>query len=195
MRITCTVAHDAGYFEENYLDAPVSTTGSQGGRMAITPVQAIGSTITYLRRYLLGMCWNAVLADDDDDGEGFRPAVAASVQRAPRRSEPTNGNGHPATRTKEQWDVWTAKLGAAVRVVHTQAEVEEIARRPTVADALADPSTPDVIKRDITAILAEGYARFVVTDAPIENDPLNDPGAGDHPDGGPRIAGEQYAGV
>src|SRR3954466_177085 len=67
MRITCTVAHEAGFYEENYLDAPVSLTGSQGGRMSVTPVQAVGSNITYLRRYLSTMCFNMVLADDDDD--------------------------------------------------------------------------------------------------------------------------------
>ena len=32
IRITCTVAHASGYFEENYLDAPITTVGSQGGR-------------------------------------------------------------------------------------------------------------------------------------------------------------------
>src|SRR4051812_23525979 len=74
MRITCTLAHDDGFYEENYLDAPLTVLGSQGGRMAVTPVQAVGSNITYLRRYLTTMCFNMVLADDDDDdGEGSRP--------------------------------------------------------------------------------------------------------------------------
>lgn len=75
MRITCTVAHDGGYFEENYLDSPVTTTGSQGGRIAMTPVQAVGSVVTYLRRYLLSMVFNIVQADitgEDDDGEALR---------------------------------------------------------------------------------------------------------------------------
>ena len=30
IRITCTVAHSGGYFEENYLDAPIANTGSAG---------------------------------------------------------------------------------------------------------------------------------------------------------------------
>jgi hypothetical protein len=82
MRITCTVAHSGGYFEENHLDAPLAGTGSQGARTATTPVQAVGSTVTYLRRYLLTMVFNIVLADEDDDGEAMRRTAA------PPRPEP-----------------------------------------------------------------------------------------------------------
>jgi hypothetical protein len=95
MRITCTVAHDAGYFEENYLDSPVTTQGSQGGRIAMTPVQAVGSVVTYLRRYLLGMVFNIVLADmagEDDDGEGSRRAVATTTSRAPVKRAPVDAS-------------------------------------------------------------------------------------------------------
>ncbi len=69
MRITCTVSHRDGYSETNYLDSPVDIA-----QRARTPVQAVGSTISYCRRYLLQMCLNIVLADDptDDDGEAQR---------------------------------------------------------------------------------------------------------------------------
>jgi hypothetical protein len=71
MRITCTVSHEAGYSEQNYLDGPVDI---QQGARARSQVQAVGSTITYLRRYLLQMAFNIVLSDDeaDDDGEATR---------------------------------------------------------------------------------------------------------------------------
>ena len=183
MRITCTVAHDDGYFEENYLDAPVSTTGSQGGRMAITPVQAIGSTVTYLRRYLLGMVWNTVMADVDydDDGEAMRPpaAAAASVARAPRVAEPakpTNGR-----RNDEQWRQWLDKLRAAVAVVRTREDVVEIGGRETVGTALA--MGPSWVQREINSILAENFGRF--PDAPEAADDA----------GELEIEGEHYAGA
>jgi hypothetical protein len=69
MRITCTVSHADGYSETNYLDVPVDA--AQRGR---TPVQGVGANITYARRYLLQMCFNIVLQDDeaDDDGEATR---------------------------------------------------------------------------------------------------------------------------
>ena len=93
IRITCTVAHAAGYFEENYLDAPTNNVGSQGGRTATTGVQAVGSAVTYLRRYLLGMVFNIVLADNDDNGESMRRAApmqraAATTPRAERKVAP-----------------------------------------------------------------------------------------------------------
>ena len=82
IRLTCTVAHAAGYFEENYLDAPLGNPGSQGGRTATTPVQSVGSAVTYLRRYLLGMVFNIVLADDeDDDGEAHPPCRPDATRR------------------------------------------------------------------------------------------------------------------
>ena len=163
LRITCTVAHDDGYFEENYLDAPVSLTGSQGGRMAVTPVQAIGSTVTYLRRYLLGMVWNTVLADDDDDGEATRRAAAAPMPRGARVAERAPAyEGAPAKpspeRTDAQWRVWLDKLRDACATLYHRNEVVQVAERPSVADALGNG--PEWVRREISAILAENYKRF-----------------------------------
>ena len=87
----------------------------------------------------------------------MRPAAAASVQRPPRKSESAAANGNGA-RTDEQWRLWLDKLRAAVGVVHTLAEVEEIAERSTVGDALA--TGPAFVQREISAILADGVARF-----------------------------------
>jgi hypothetical protein len=175
IRITCTVAHAGGYFEENYLDAPIANLGSQGGRTATTGVQAVGSAVTYLRRYLLGMVFNIVLADEDDDGEGTRRA--ASMQRAAartpppeRRVDPTVYDAEPATaypnappnekpeRTEAAWRIFLDKLRAAVAVLHHRSEVVEIGGRATVGDALA--AGPQWVQREIAAILAEAYARF-----------------------------------
>jgi ERF superfamily len=180
IRITCTVAHAGGYFEENYLDAPIANLGSQGGRTATTGVQAVGSAVTYLRRYLLGMVFNIVLADEDDDGEGMRRAapmqrVAAATPRAPRKADPEVYEADPAQnrfyrqkpadestaqsqRTDEQWEVWVAKLRAACAVMKHRQEVVEIGNKPSVGDAIRD--APDRFKRDIDAILAEAFERF-----------------------------------
>ena len=178
MRITCTVAHEGGYFEENYLDSPVTTTGSQGGQMAVTPVQAVGSTVTYLRRYLLTMVFNLVLADDDDDGEATRRVAAAATPRAERVVDPTvydTPKPHPQMprgpvdpnpvdlsakpeRTDEQWKAWLDKLQAAVDVLYRRAEVVEIGERASVGDALANG--PQWVQREISTILATAYKRF-----------------------------------
>lgn len=160
IRITCTVAHASGYFEENYLDAPTNNVGSQGGRTATTGVQAVGSAVTYLRRYLLGMVFNIVLADDDDDGEAMR-SQPASTPRYQRKVDPTPYEAEPAEkpqRTDEQWRVWIDKLRGACAVLRHRQEVVEIGNKPSVGDAIA--TAPDWAQREISAILAENYARF-----------------------------------
>jgi hypothetical protein len=179
LRITCTVAHDDGYFEENYLDAPVSLTGSQGGRMAVTPVQAIGSTVTYLRRYLLGMVWNTVLADEDDDGEGARRAAAAPMPRGARVAEraaeyeappqSTPKATAPVDRTDAQWRVWLDKLRDACATLYHRSEVVQVAERPSVADALA--TGPEWVRDEVSAILAENYKRFAAEEPTADDLP------------------------
>ena len=177
LRITCTVAHESGYFEENYLDSPVSNQGAQGGRMAMTPVQAVGSVVTYLRRYLLGMVFNIVQADvvgEDDDGEAPR-AAAAATPRAPRIAERAPAYEAPPGSTSAekplpdytdaQWDAWIAKLRNACGVVQHRQELVEIADpKRMVGKALAEG--PDWVKRDISEILAKNFKRFV--EAPEE---------------------------
>ena len=174
IRITCTVAHAGGYFEENYLDAPIANLGSQGGRTATTGVQAVGSAVTYLRRYLLGMVFNIVLADEDDDGEGMRRAApmqraAAATPRAPRKADPVVYDAAPdlrweippaekPQRTDEQWRVWIDKLRAACAVLLHRQEVVEIGDKQSVGDAIA--TAPDWARREISAILAENFARL-----------------------------------
>jgi len=72
-RITLTISHRDGYSEEHYLDGPPDIQENTSARSR-TPIQAIGSTVTYLRRYLLQMVLNLVPANDpaDDDGEASR---------------------------------------------------------------------------------------------------------------------------
>jgi hypothetical protein len=142
MRITCTVAHEAGFYEENYLDAPVALTGSQGGRMAVTPVQAVGSNITYLRRYLSTMCFNMVLADDDDDdGESSRRQAAPARPYPARRMDPVQsmdealkGDVIPDFDAPkvDKAQVGVQALEAQIRAAATEEELHAIAGSPQV---------------------------------------------------------------
>ena len=170
MRITCTVAHDGGYFEENYLDSPVTTTGAQGGRMAITPVQAVGSTVTYLRRYLLSMVMNVVLADDDDDGEGMR-SQPASTPRYQRKYGTAEDTPKPA-RTKEQWVRYINQVIEACEKQTDRAGIEEVAARPSVEKALAE--APPWAKDEIDAIISDFMAKFKGAPAAEPGDDLDE---------------------
>lgn len=62
IKMTCIVKHEKGHHEETYLSAGNDTSGSKNA------IQAMGSSVSYLKRYTL--C-NALglSADEDDDGE------------------------------------------------------------------------------------------------------------------------------
>jgi hypothetical protein len=172
MRITCTVSHSGGYSEQNYLDSPVDL---QQGARARTPVQAVGSTITYLRRYLLQMAFNIVLADDETDDDGVRAAAASMpraarvAERAPAYEAPVDNsssqqnqkNGavrQQAERTDAQWRTWIDKLRDACATLYHRSEVVQVAERPSVADTLA--TGPEWVRDEVSAILAENYKRL-----------------------------------
>jgi hypothetical protein len=53
-----------GHYEDSFMPAPPDTTGGKSG------VQAIGSTNSYLRRYVACNIFNIVVVGDDDDGNG-----------------------------------------------------------------------------------------------------------------------------
>lgn len=57
-----TLSHVSGHSKKASILLPADTGGSKNA------VQAIGSTTTYARRYLLCMLFNVVTEDEDDDG-------------------------------------------------------------------------------------------------------------------------------
>ena len=58
--VTCIVAHRLGHREETTLPGPFDTSGSKN------PIQAIGSSVTYLQRYTLKLALGLAAAKDDD---------------------------------------------------------------------------------------------------------------------------------
>jgi len=53
-----------GHYEDSFMPAPLDTTGGK------SDVQAVGSTNSYLRRYVACNIFNIVVVGDDDDGTG-----------------------------------------------------------------------------------------------------------------------------
>jgi hypothetical protein len=54
----------SGHYEDSFMPAPLDTTGGK------SDVQAVGSTNSFLRRYVLCNIFNIVVVGDDDDGTG-----------------------------------------------------------------------------------------------------------------------------
>jgi hypothetical protein len=53
-----------GHYEDSFMPAPLDTTGGKSN------VQAVGSTNSFLRRYVACNIFNIVVVGDDDDGAG-----------------------------------------------------------------------------------------------------------------------------
>jgi hypothetical protein len=54
----------SSHYEDSFMPAPLDTTGGK------SEVQAVGSTNSFLRRYVLCNIFNIVVVGDDDDGTG-----------------------------------------------------------------------------------------------------------------------------
>ena len=54
----------SGHYEDSFMSAPLDTTGGK------SEVQAVGSTNSFLRRYIACNIFNIVVVGDDDDGNG-----------------------------------------------------------------------------------------------------------------------------
>jgi hypothetical protein len=63
VKVTCILSHADGFSEENSLEALEDKSGQKN------PIQAVGSTITYLQRYTLKEALG-IAAAHDDDGHG-----------------------------------------------------------------------------------------------------------------------------
>lgn len=73
IRVVCEVRHVAGHCQTYWMDGEPDVSGSKGGGNK-TQVQGVGSTVSYLRRYLVLSIFNVTVADEDDDGVGTRVA-------------------------------------------------------------------------------------------------------------------------
>lgn len=65
VRVIAIVSHRGGHSKRHHLDGPLDDAGKDGTKNK-TGIQAMGSTVSYLRRYLVCMIFNVATADDDD---------------------------------------------------------------------------------------------------------------------------------
>jgi len=72
--------HEDGHTREGQAGFPLDAAGSQG-KANKTGIQAMGSTMTYARRYLLCNLFN-IATDDDRDGNGANPPASHAVKSA-----------------------------------------------------------------------------------------------------------------
>lgn len=69
VRVIAIVSHRGGHSRKYHLDGPLDNAGKDG-TVNKTGIQAMGSTVSYLRRYLVCMIFNVATADDNDGSGG-----------------------------------------------------------------------------------------------------------------------------
>lgn len=178
VRVTCELSHIGGYSEQHHLDGPLDVTGSQG-KSNKTGIQAIGSTVSYLRRYLLMLVLNLVTADEaDDDGEASRTtardrqaerAYGSSARDDINRDVPMD-QPKPQRRTPQQL---LDGLEIAMRDCGSLAEVNKLIANRHVQDMLRDYKNGDKARLD--GIIAAGIGAH----APVTHEDTDEtwPGA------------------
>jgi hypothetical protein len=67
VRVVCHLAHSGGHERVYQADIPCDGKGAKGNDV-MTKTHAVGSAMTYGKRYLLALAFNIALADKDDDG-------------------------------------------------------------------------------------------------------------------------------
>lgn len=90
-RIICDVSHEGGYTKRYFLDGPADAVGAKGGGTK-TPIQGVGSTITYLRRVLKGLIFDIIVDKEDDDGIGAVTNLIDAEQTKDLRTKMTAAN-------------------------------------------------------------------------------------------------------
>ena len=85
LRVYVDVSHVAGHTRRYYGDFPIDSGGMKGGDNK-TAIQAVGSAFSYARRYLMGLVFNLVFTNEDNDGQpvgGQQPAAARQAKADP----------------------------------------------------------------------------------------------------------------
>jgi hypothetical protein len=154
LRVTCLLAHSAGHFEENYLDAPPDNVGLRGASNK-TAIQSVGSSVTYLRRYLLTMCFNIVLSDDIDADTDGEPHTRSREPAPPREPDPL------ALLQETNGPRWLANLRTLLASAASENDVTAIGGHGSVNKTLSNPNTPAVVRKTINDLLYEAHQRFV----------------------------------
>ncbi|NCD17905.1 MAG: single-stranded DNA-binding protein [Actinobacteria bacterium] len=67
--VTCRITHQMGHYEETSLTADADTSGAKN------PIQAIGSTLSYLQRYTSLALTGLATQDQDDDAQSVKKVI------------------------------------------------------------------------------------------------------------------------
>jgi hypothetical protein len=159
--VTCIVSK-GDHVETTSLEGPIVFAGAAGGRTQMTPIQATGSTTTYLKRYLIGMVFSLVLSDEqDDDGEASRHMGA-------RQSPPPSRPPVEETRPRQTIASWLDALALELAAAEDGEAVDAILARDDVQRA-QDRLTNGAADR-LTHIIGDAIRRTAAAETTAPDD-------------------------
>lgn len=102
--VTCTLMHKEGHSIETTMQLPADKTGSKNA------VQAIGSSVSYAKRYTLSSLLN-IATRDDDDAQAAMQQDQRTITRGQSQTLESKYEKLPKER-QEKFDGWLSSLGA-----------------------------------------------------------------------------------
>lgn len=155
IRVVCDCAHSDGHVKQYELEAPPDMTGARG-QINKTTLHGMGSTITYLRRYLTTMIFNVVLTNEDDDGNagGISAGMAENVERRPR-------NAAVASRMMDNFDRGEAQRQDERRQAEGPTQPRRTARQ--LLEAIQRDADAALTMEDLEALHTNDEVRAIST--------------------------------
>lgn len=145
IRVTCTVAHRDGYFESHALEAP-AVPANRG----VSQLQAVGGTITYLKRTLLRMVLNLVTSDNPEDDDG---------------------NGHGGNK----YERWLDQFAVYAANVADNDQARDLLNRESALKMITEMPTDNGLRQRYLKLRAEIETKWLAPTATVQNDPANEP--------------------
>lgn len=102
--VTCTLMHKEGHSIETTMQLPADKSGSKNA------VQAIGSSVSYAKRYTLSSLLN-IATRDDDDAQAAMQQDQRTITRGQSQTLESKYEKLPKER-QEKFDSWLSSLGA-----------------------------------------------------------------------------------
>lgn len=102
--VTCTLMHKEGHSIETTMQLPADKSGSKNA------VQAIGSSVSYAKRYTLSSLLN-IATRDDDDAQASMQQDQRTITRGQSQTLESKYEKLPKER-QEKFDGWLSSLGA-----------------------------------------------------------------------------------
>jgi hypothetical protein len=107
--LECILSHRGGHTRLYSLATAIDDVGIRGTKNK-TPIHALASAVTLVRRYLTGMVWSLSYFGDDDDGN--RAGRSSSYKPTLMQDSAPNDDRRPTDRPPSRVEAWVAALKA-----------------------------------------------------------------------------------